>query len=136
MPSPRICSERRHTCSSAAIKAVDIKRGPNYYLRSLFFWRTQTLRTFQGVRLDPEGWYSVTPEAIAVHHAKRCARPVVIDAFAGVGGNAIQLATTADWVIAVDLDPGRLALAEHNAGVYGVRDKIEVRWGNASGVFS
>ncbi|GAQ92044.1 hypothetical protein KFL_009090040 [Klebsormidium nitens] len=79
----------------------------------------------QGVRLDPEGWYSVTPEAIAVHHAKRCARRVVIDAFAGVGGNAIQMATTADWVIAVDLDPGRLALAEHNAGVYGVRDKIE-----------
>lgn len=80
----------------------------------------------QGVRLDPEGWYSVTPEAIAVHHAKRCAGRVVIDAFAGVGGNAIQMATTADWVVAVDMDPGRLALAEHNARVYGVRDKIEV----------
>lgn len=39
-----------------------------------------------------EGWYSVTPEKIAAHIAERCALPIVIDAFCGVGGNTIQFA--------------------------------------------
>ena len=38
--------------------------------------------------------YSATPECIAQHHAKRCACDVIVDAFAGVGGNAIQFAHT------------------------------------------
>lgn len=46
----------------------------------------------EGVKLDEEGWYSVTPEEIAVRHAERCRGRTVIDCFAGVGGNAIQFA--------------------------------------------
>lgn len=45
--------------------------------------------------MDCEGWFSVTPERIAHHIAKRMVtRPetVVLDAFTGVGGNAIQFA--------------------------------------------
>lgn len=46
-----------------------------------------------GIQLDEEGWFSVTPEEIAARQARRCAGVgVVIDAFAGVGGNAIQFA--------------------------------------------
>lgn len=46
-----------------------------------------------GIKLDEEGWFSVTPEEVAIHQASRCAgAPVVIDGFAGVGGNAIQFA--------------------------------------------
>lgn len=45
-----------------------------------------------GIKMDEEGWFSVTPEAIARHHATRCGGGVVIDCFAGVGGNAIQFA--------------------------------------------
>lgn len=46
-----------------------------------------------GIKMDEEGWFSVTPEEIAAWHAQRCAGAgVVIDAFAGVGGNAIQFA--------------------------------------------
>lgn len=46
-----------------------------------------------GIKLDEEGWFSVTPEEIAAGQAGRCAGAgVVIDAFAGVGGNAIQFA--------------------------------------------
>lgn len=48
-----------------------------------------------------------------------------MDAFAGVGGNAIQFALTCDRVIAVELCPHRLELARHNAQVYGVAHKIE-----------
>lgn len=46
-----------------------------------------------------EGWFSVTPERIAEHIALRVEHSffdsqLVIDAFCGVGGNAIQFALT------------------------------------------
>ncbi|VDN13007.1 unnamed protein product [Dibothriocephalus latus] len=47
-----------------------------------------------GIELDRESWYSVTPEAIARHQAKTCACNLIIDGFAGVGGNSIQFAQT------------------------------------------
>ena len=65
--------------------------------------------------------FSVTPEVLATHLAARCCCDLVIDAFAGVGGNAIQFAFTCEHVIAIDIDPERLRLAKHNARVYGVR---------------
>ncbi|KAL1525306.1 hypothetical protein AB1Y20_020167 [Prymnesium parvum] len=78
-----------------------------------------------GIRLDQEGWFSVTPEVLAAHMAERCRCDLLIDAFAGVGGNAIQFAYTCERVIAVDLDATRLHLARHNASVYKVADRIE-----------
>ena len=71
------------------------------------------------------GWFSVTPEDIAVHIARRCACDVVIDAFCGIGGNSIQFARTCGRVLAIDIDAERLRMARHNATVYGVADKIE-----------
>ncbi|KAL6532403.1 hypothetical protein OROGR_014373 [Orobanche gracilis] len=80
----------------------------------------------EGIRMDEEGWFSVTPEEIAASQAKRCAGAgVVIDAFTGVGGNAIQFALVCYHVIAIDIDPKKVALAYHNAKIYGVEDKIE-----------
>ncbi|XP_022089690.1 trimethylguanosine synthase-like isoform X1 [Acanthaster planci] len=78
-----------------------------------------------GIKMDEEGWYSVTPEKIAKHQAQRCRSDLVIDAFCGVGGNAIQLAFTCERVIAIDIDPVKMECARHNAGVYGVADRIE-----------
>jgi trimethylguanosine synthase len=72
-----------------------------------------------------EGWYSVTPERIAYHIAQRCATDVVVDAFCGVGGNAIQFAMTCHHVIAIDHDATRLACARHNAKVYEVDNRID-----------
>jgi hypothetical protein len=46
-----------------------------------------------GIKMDEEGWFSVTPEPIAKHHASRVGAGVIIDCFTGVGGNAIQFAT-------------------------------------------
>lgn len=54
-----------------------------------------------------------------------CRCSVIVDAFAGVGGNAIQFAMTCDRVIAVELCQHRLELARHNAQVYGVAHKID-----------
>nr|XP_005563393.1 PREDICTED: trimethylguanosine synthase isoform X4 [Macaca fascicularis] len=51
-----------------------------------------------GIKLDREGWFSVTPEKIAEHIAGRVSQSfkcdVVVDAFCGVGGNTIQFALT------------------------------------------
>jgi len=79
----------------------------------------------QGVKLDAEGWFSVTPERVAQHIAERCLCDLVLDPFVGVGGNAIQFAFTCERVLAIDLDLPRLLLAQHNARVYGVADRIE-----------
>ncbi|OXB66745.1 hypothetical protein ASZ78_005720 [Callipepla squamata] len=83
----------------------------------------------EGIKLDREGWFSVTPEKIAEHIAVRVAQAfncnTIVDAFCGVGGNAIQFALTSKRVIAVDIDPEKLSLARSNAEVYGVADQIE-----------
>ncbi|XP_073348246.1 trimethylguanosine synthase [Pagrus major] len=84
----------------------------------------------EGIKLDREGWFSVTPERIAEHIALRVEHSfsdsqLVIDAFCGVGGNAIQFALTGKRVLAIDIDPVRLDLARHNATVYRVADRID-----------
>ena len=67
----------------------------------------------------------MTPEAIAKHQARRCRTDgVLIDAFAGAGGNSIQFAKYCHHVIAIDVDPAKIAIARHNAQVYGVEKKI------------
>lgn len=84
----------------------------------------------EGIRMDREGWFSVTPERIAEHIAVRVQQcfpqtQLIVDAFCGVGGNAIQFALTGSRVLAVDIDPVRLDLARHNASVYGVDRLID-----------
>jgi hypothetical protein len=86
-----------------------------------------------GIWMDDEGWYSVTPETVAKHHADKIANCfkgdiIVVDAFCGVGGNTIQFALhpKVHKVIAVDVDPVKIKCAQHNARIYGVPDdKIE-----------
>ncbi|KAJ3109058.1 Trimethylguanosine synthase [Phlyctochytrium planicorne] len=79
----------------------------------------------EGIKMDMEGWYSVTPEKIAEHIASRMPCGIIVDAFCGMGGNAIQFAKYCKKVIAVDIDPIKLQCAKHNASIYGVEDKIE-----------
>ncbi|NWX58328.1 TGS1 synthase, partial [Promerops cafer] len=88
----------------------------------------------EGVKLDREGWFSVTPEKIAEHIAVRVSQSfncdIIVDAFCGVGGNAIQFALTSKRVIAIDIDPEKLRLARHNAEVYGVAEHIDFLCGD------
>ncbi|KAI8090080.1 RNA cap guanine-N2 methyltransferase-domain-containing protein [Gilbertella persicaria] len=91
-----------------------------YYQRYAYFSRFD-----EGILMDKEGWFSVTPEKIAEHIAQRCQADIVIDAFCGCGGNAIQFAFTCERVIAIDLDPVKLHCARENAKIYGVADRIE-----------
>ena len=50
----------------------------------------------EGVRLRGAAWFSVTPEQIARHLADRCRADLIVDAFCGAGGNAIQFAHTCE----------------------------------------
>nr|CAD7572443.1 unnamed protein product [Timema californicum] len=92
-----------------------------YWLR-----RYQLFSKFdEGIKLDNESWFSVTPERVADHIAQRCQCDLIIDAFCGAGGNTIQFALLCERVIAIDKDPRKVALARNNAEVYGVADRIE-----------
>jgi trimethylguanosine synthase len=102
-----------------------------------------------GILLDPEGWFSVTPEVVAAHVASRFAdfsylstslrrddydddgdgrarrEPMVIlDAFCGCGGNAIAFArlspSAVSLVVCVDVDRSKLRMAARNASIYNV----------------
>lgn len=79
----------------------------------------------QGIKLDRESWFSVTPEKVAAYTAERCTCDIVIDAFCGAGGNTIQFAKTCQKVIAIDIDPKKIEMAKHNAEIYGVADRID-----------
>jgi len=95
----------------------------------------------QGIKLDSEGWYSVTPEIIADHVAHRVATLapliresdekgiVILDAFCGCGGNSIAFGKAPhnliSKVICADTDRTKLLKAAHNASLYGIpKDKL------------
>lgn len=91
-----------------------------WYQRYLLFSRFD-----DGIKMDEEGWFSVTPEPIAGHQAARCNGGTVIDCFTGVGGNAIQFAKRSNHVVAIDIDPKKIEYAQHNATIYGVNENID-----------
>ncbi|KAL7454480.1 hypothetical protein ACHAWC_006115 [Mediolabrus comicus] len=103
----------------------------------------------QGIELDAEGWYSVTPEVVADHVASRFQDAfeqfnrasnnngrnrrgkkssnnpmVILDAFCGCGGNAIAFAklpsSVVSHIICIDVDRTKLRKAAHNASIYGI----------------
>ncbi|KAK8809841.1 hypothetical protein WA158_000784 [Blastocystis sp. Blastoise] len=92
------------------------------------YWK-QRYRYFslfdKGIQTDEEGIYSVTPEAIAILIAQKVSCPTVIDCFAGIGGNSIQLARTCFKVFSVDIDIHKLHYLQHNASLYNVNNNIE-----------
>ncbi|CAH2057639.1 unnamed protein product [Thlaspi arvense] len=50
----------------------------------------------EGIEMDEEGWYRVSPEEIAIKQAERC-------------GNTIQCAEVSSSVVAIDIDPVKVA---------------------------
>eukprot|EP01032_Pedospumella_encystans_P012883 gene12883-14868_t len=98
----------------------------------LKYWdqRYRLLSLFdQGIKLDAESWYSITPEAVAKHVTSscigrarewKCRMEKVLDCFSGCGGNTIPFAALGKQVVSVDLDPVKVDYLRHNCGVYGV----------------
>ncbi|KAF2481857.1 RNA cap guanine-N2 methyltransferase-domain-containing protein [Neohortaea acidophila] len=84
-----------------------------------------------GIWMTDDAWFGVTPEPVAQKIAEHVAtapesKTVLIDAFAGAGGNTIAFALSGRWkqIFACEKDPQVLACAKHNAEVYGVAKKI------------
>ncbi|TVQ89401.1 MAG: methyltransferase domain-containing protein [Deltaproteobacteria bacterium] len=87
--------------------------------------------TRRGARLDELGKRFLTPEALALAIGQRAAGRSVLDLTAGAGGNAIGFARAGCPVTAVEIDADRLALAQHNARIYQVADRIQWRRADA-----
>jgi trimethylguanosine synthase len=121
---------KKCTCSTLRFPATQpphLQLRQPHELTSDFFQRHALFPAYSRLPLllDDTGWFSVTPSEIAEHIADRCRADVILDAFCGVGGNAIAFARTCERVIAMDNDITRLRLARHNALHYGVADRIE-----------
>lgn len=91
----------------------------------------------EGIWMTDDAWFGVTPQPVARKIAQHVAdgyksKSVVIDAFAGAGGNAIAFALSGRWkqVFAVEKDPDVLACAKRNAEIYGVSNKIWFKEGD------
>ena len=71
-------------------------------------------------------WHIFSTIARHIGDAASAEKAILIDCFAGVGGNVIAFAQSERWkrVYAIEKDPRILACAKHNAGIYGVQDKI------------
>lgn len=78
----------------------------------------------RGAQLDEEGRWSLTPAALALALGGEAAGRKVIDVGCGCGGDTIGFARGGAAVIAVERDPTRLAMARHNAALYGVASQI------------
>lgn len=77
-----------------------------------------------GIQLDAVGLLGAKPEQAAYASAKLLPGGTVLDGFCGSGGSAIAFARAGKQVISLDLEPSRLAMAQHNARVYGLEDRI------------
>jgi trimethylguanosine synthase len=98
--------------------------------------------------MTDDAWFGVTPEPVAKYelHCLQMtlfltrnskvaedlvaltppSKTVLIDMFAGAGGNVIAFALSNRWssIIAIEKDISVIACAQHNAAIYGVYDQI------------
>lgn len=108
----------------SAVRAGRLTEARRQRDRSPGFTRT-------GVQLDAQTKLGLTPEHLALQLGERAKRSHVIDTCCGAGGNAIGFARAGCSVTAIEIDAARLAMAKHNAAVYGVSNKIEWLHGDA-----
>ncbi|HET6635024.1 MAG TPA: class I SAM-dependent methyltransferase [Streptomyces sp.] len=85
----------------------------------------------------PNGLEQATRADVAAHRAARFAAQGVrrvADLGCGVGGDALALARAGVTVLAVDRDPLTCAVAQANAEVLGLADRVEVRCADVTSV--
>ncbi|KAG6025180.1 hypothetical protein E4U41_001594 [Claviceps citrina] len=95
---------------------------------SIFSWYDE------GVYMTDDAWFGVTPEPVANQIAQEMSsidpsKDILIDVFAGAGGNTIAFALSQRWkrIIAIERDPSTLACAQNNAELYEV-DPSLITW--------
>jgi len=88
----------------------------------------------EGIRLDYESWYSVTPHTIAVLQAKRniCRSlqqkiPLLaVDAFSGSGSNSAEFASAGVHVISCEINISRAKMVKFNIDKYFLGNKVDL----------
>jgi SAM-dependent methyltransferase len=122
----RLTTLRKHYpahLANAAVETLELrKRAEKKFSRAhqMFFTR-EALEQSSG-------------EVISGYRAERYAEgSCVLDIACGIGGDTISLAQRCR-VIAVDSDPVRIKMAEHNASVYGVSDNVRFICANAEDI--
>jgi hypothetical protein len=83
------------------------------------------LKFEHGLRMwvEPTAIEQATSESVARHKALRFVCPLVVDLCAGIGGDALALATRSE-VLAIDRDQGMCRRLRYNASVYGRADRL------------
>ncbi|CAI6095681.1 unnamed protein product [Clonostachys chloroleuca] len=116
-------SKSKDSASNFIYACQSTNHGCRYFSQrySIFSWYDQ------GICMTDDAWFGVTPEPVANQVAKDmydsdAKKTVLIDMFAGAGGNTIAFALSGRWsqIIAVEKDASTLACAQNNADVYGV----------------
>ena len=81
-----------------------------------------------GIKMDEESWYSVTPEEISIYISnliKDSKNFIITDAFCGCGGNTIFFSKKFKKVYANDLYEEKIKLTINNLKVYNCEDNVE-----------
>ena len=113
---------RKHALSPSSPTADNNNNNPFYNLRYYLFSKYDN-----GIQMDDESWYSVTPEEIATYISTcipSSSTSTITDAFCGVGGNTIPFSTSCAHVNAIDISSSKLNMAQHNASLYSCKDNI------------
>lgn len=82
---------------------------------------------FDECRVEAHGLYTMVQEEQALGMARMVRGPTVLDICAGIGSMSIAFARTGKRVTSIEIDPRRVAMARHNAQVYGVEELIDFR---------
>ena len=85
---PKSLLRKLQKCSKAETPA-EIPSDLQKYYRSRYYLFS---KFDDGILLDYDGWFSVTPQSVAKQIAQSLSCSFILDAFCGVGGNAIQVA--------------------------------------------
>lgn len=80
---------------------------------------------------DADSLNELAVQEAAIETARMTPGHRVIDACCGVGGNAIAFALAGKMVTAIDVNSSRLEMAQFNATLFGVADRIRWVHGNA-----
>jgi len=99
--------------------------GPEFQI----YWdmRYRLFSKFDQAMVDATGLYTMLPEAFALDMAKRASGSKTVDICSGIGSMSVALARSGQQVTAIEIDENRVAMARHNAEIYGVADRIDFR---------
>ena len=100
------------------------EKSNSYYVQRYYFFSLYD----EGIQMDKESWYSVTPEEISDYISSiipDSSNSCILDGFCGCGGNIISFSKHFRKVIANDLFEEKINMTKNNVKVYNCPDNIQ-----------